>query len=210
MNWLIYLMLSLAFFMVATTSLSGMVRLLALQSLTLAALGGLMGYNTGLEEFYIAAFLTFSVKGLVIPYILFYTIKRIKVNQEIEPFLGIKKSLLISLCLVMLAFEILPPDILAQEGFTNSTIPIAVSLALIGLFLMISRKKALTQIIGLLVMENGLYLLGMSATFGMPFLVEMGVFLDLVVGALLMGILTFRISKNFDSIDTNELNRLKG
>lgn len=210
MSWLIYLMLALAFFMVATTSIPGMVRLLALQSFSLATLGLLMGIKTGFSEFYIAALLTFSMKGLVIPYILLYTIKRVKVNQDVELFIGIKKSLLISLCLVFLAFEILPPEILAQEGFTRGTIPIAVSLALIGLFLMIARKKALTQIIGLLVMENGLYLLGMSATYGMPFLVEMGVFFDLVVGALLMGILTFRISKNFDSIDTDELNRLKG
>ena len=168
-----------------------------------------MGYFTGFREFYIAAILTFTMKGLLIPYILLFTINRVNVSKEIEPFIGLKKSLLICLCLVFLAFEILPPDILAKEGFTNSTIPIAVSLA-IGLFLMIARKKALVQIIGLLVMENGLYLLGMSATYGMPFLVEMGVFLDLVVGALLMGVLTFRISKNFDSIDTNELNRLKG
>lgn len=210
MNWLIYLMLVIAFFMVAATSIKGMVRLLAIQSLTLALLGVLMGYFTGFREFYIAAILTFTMKGLLIPYILLFTINRVNVSQEIEPFIGLKKSLLICLCLVFLAFEILPPDILAKEGFTNSTIPIAVSLALIGLFLMIARKKALVQIIGLLVMENGLYLLGMSATYGMPFLVEMGVFLDLVVGALLMGVLTFRISKNFDSIDTNELNRLKG
>ncbi|MBZ4653199.1 MAG: NADH-quinone oxidoreductase subunit K [Bacillota bacterium] len=210
MAWMIYLMLGTAFVLVAATSLSRMVRVLSLQSACLALLGFWTAYRSGIGEIYIAASLTFVVKALLIPWILLYTVRRLGVKEQVEFNFGIKKSLLLSLGFVLLSFEVLPPNILHKEIFSGSSLPVAISLVLIGLFIMIARKKALTQIVGLLVMENGLYMLAMSATMGMPLLVEIGIFLDLVVGALVMGILTFRINQSFDSIDTSRLRNLRG
>jgi hydrogenase-4 component E len=86
----------------------------------------------------------------------------------------------------------------------------SVSVVLIGLFFMISRKKAIGQIIGFLVMENGMFMAAILTTFGMPMIVEIGVFFDLLTAVLIMGVFVFRINENFDSIDINKLRNLKG
>lgn len=100
------------------------------------------------------------------------------------------------------------------EGITNPTtenyLVYSLSVVMIGLFFMISRKKALGQIIGFLVIENGLFLAAMMTTDGMPMIVELGLFFDLLTAFLIMGIFVFKINSTFDSIDVNKLKHLKG
>jgi hydrogenase-4 component E len=86
----------------------------------------------------------------------------------------------------------------------------AVSLILTGAFLMVSRKKALMQMLGLLVLENGIFLAALITTFGMPLVIEIGIFFDILIGLLLMGIFTFRISDTFEHLDVSKLRRLRG
>jgi hydrogenase-4 component E len=86
----------------------------------------------------------------------------------------------------------------------------AVSLILTGAFLMVSRKKALMQVLGLLVLENGIFVAALITTFGMPLVIEIGIFFDILMGLFLMGIFTFRINDTFDHLDVSKMRRLRG
>jgi hydrogenase-4 component E len=97
-----------------------------------------------------------------------------------------------------------------REGAGIMQMVNAVSLILIGLFFMISRKKAIGQIIGFLVIENGLFTTAVMTTHGMPLIVDLGIFVDLITAVLIMGVLVFRISERFESINMDRLNKLKG
>ncbi|MDE2059829.1 MAG: hypothetical protein KGJ27_08935, partial [candidate division NC10 bacterium] len=93
---------------------------------------------------------------------------------------------------------------------TAEAIPIAFAGVLIGFFVMVNRRRALTQILGFLMLENSIFLLALLATYGVPFIVEMGVFLDVLVVVLIMEVFIYRIKENFDSIEVDRLGRLKG
>jgi len=92
----------------------------------------------------------------------------------------------------------------------HNTLAVAVSLFLIGFFMMLNRRKAVTQVLALLSLENGLFLAAISLTYGMPLVVELGVFFDLLVATMVLGILVYRIRETIDSMDVSKLRRLRG
>jgi hydrogenase-4 component E len=199
-----------ALLMVITKRTDTNVRLMSFQALALAATAGAVGYFTGNRHMYLAAGFTIVIKGVAIPYFIFYIIDKIGVTRKMERYLSTKASLIIAVGLVVLAYYVVEPSIIPQTLLTKNCLPISVAMILIGLFLMISRKKALTQMMGIIVMENGLFLAAVATTYGMPLVVELGIFFDLLVGVLIMGILAFRINQTFDSINTVRLQKLKG
>ena len=121
----------------------------------------------------------------------------------------IPAGLMICGALVILAFFITQPIIPLGFLLTRDSLAIALAIILIGFFTMIARKKAVTQVIGFLVMENGLFLGATAAAYGMPLIVELGVFFDVLVGALIIGIYSHRLQDAFDSVDTSKLTTLK-
>lgn len=184
----------------------------AAQSLALAAVSGCVAYALNEPHIYWAAGLAAVVKGIAIPQVIFYILKKIEVKRELESFLGIPSSLLVASVLIGLAFYAASGALglgLSDFGGLPSTL-LAVSLAvmLIGFFLMINRKKAISQVIGLSVMENGLFLAAIALTSGMPLVIEMGVFFELLIGAMLMGILILKIKSSFDTINVHEMHTL--
>ncbi len=186
--------------------------LYALQSLALAAAAAFVAYALDEPHIYVAAALAALIKGFAIPQVIFYILKKIEVKREVESFLGIPSSLLVAALLVGLAFYAANAALglgLSEFGALPSTL-LAVSLAvmLIGFFMMINRKKAITQVIGLSVMENGLFLAAIALTSGMPLIIELGVFFELLIGAMLMGILILKIKSSFDTINVHEMHTL--
>ena len=184
----------------------------ALQSLALAAAAAVVAYALDEPHIYLAAGLAALVKGVAIPQVIFYILEKIEVKREVESFLGIPSSLLVAALLVGLAFYAANTALgfgIAEFGALPSTL-LAVSLAvmLIGFFMMINRKKAITQVIGLSVMENGLFLAAIALTSGMPLVIEIGVFFELLIGAMLMGILILKIKSSFDTINVHEMHTL--
>jgi hydrogenase-4 component E len=123
--------------------------------------------------------------------------------------INIPSSLLICGALVILAFYITQPIISLGFLLTQDSLAIALAIVLIGFFMMIARKKAVTQVIGFLVIENGLFLAATAAAYGMPLIVELGVFFDILVAGLLIGVYTHRLQDTFDSVDTSKLTGLK-
>ncbi len=189
-----------------------LVRLFALQSLALGALALTVALVTGSAHIYAVAILTVVIKGMIIPWMLLYVMRQIKVDREVEPVVSIPMSLLLCGGLTVVAFYLTQPIIFvggAIDTITKNCLAISLAVVFIGFFTMISRKKAITQIMGLLTMENGLFLAAISVTYGMPLIVELGIFFDILVAVLIMGLFAFRINKTFASVDTTILRRLR-
>jgi hydrogenase-4 component E len=201
-----------AFLIVSSRSLVFYVRLFALQSflLGLVALMVVIGY--GETHILIAAILTIAVKAAVIPASLSKIIDKIKVHKEIDFNINITTSLLVCALLVILADSVGRPILEAQRlsGLPVSRVlPASIAMIMIGMFIMIARKQAVSQIIGLLTMENGLFLSGLSITYGMPMIVEIGIFFDIFVAVLILGVFVYRINQTFDTINIDTIRRLR-
>ena len=203
------LLLLTCFAIVAQRRLSACVDLFALQSAFLVVTAALVAYLTGNQHIYIAAGLTGIIKVIVIPRVLKKVIDRLNVKRELVMHVNVPTGLLICGGLVMLAFFIAQPIIPLGSLLTRDSLAIALAIVLIGLFTMIARQKAVSQLIGFLVLENGLFLGATAATHGMPLVVELGVFFDVLIATLIAGIYNNRLPDAFDSVDTDRLTVLK-
>ena len=209
MQLLIAFILVSTFMILGSTRLYSCVRAFGIQSFLLACVAGIVAYSTGKDDIYIVALLTLIIKSAVIPYIFIYIIREIKVKREVELYVNISPSIIIGGILVVISYYLIRSISVISE-LSSLALSASMSLVSIGLFIMISRKKALMQMLGILIMENGLFLGAISLTNGMPLLVELGIFFDVLIGVLIMGILIFRINKTFESIDTDMLKTLIG
>lgn len=203
------LLLLTCFAIVAQRRLSACVDLFALQSAFLVLTAALVAFLTGNHHIYIAAGLTGLIKVIIIPRVLKKVIERLNVKRELVMNVNVPIGLLICGGLVMLAFFITQPILPLGFLLTRDSLAIAFAIVLIGFFTMIARQKAVSQLVGFLVMENGLFLGATAATYGMPLIVELGVFFDVLIAVLIAGIYTNRIQDAFDSVDTSHLTVLK-
>ena len=190
-------------------SLGAYVRAFRWQSLALALTFALIGYFSHNRELYIVAFILIALKVIIIPSYLARLHKRVGGRREAQPYVNVATSLIVAGLLVSLSYAITRPLVMVSRLPTRNGIPLAVGLILIGLFVIISRRKALSQIIGFLVLENGIALLAALGTYGIPLIVELGVFLDVLMGFLVMQILVYQIKDTFESIDVEQLSQLR-
>jgi len=180
----------------------------ALQSVAVATMAGLIAVLTGSRELWVVAVVFLGLKGILMPMLLKRMERRFGSPRELEPYVNPATSLVMGALLVVLAYIVTRPVLEVTRLPTRSGMPLAMGLIFVSLFVIISRKKALTQVIGFLALENGIALLAMLGTYGIPFIVEMGVFLDALMGFLVMQIVIYRIQETFESIDVEQLNRL--
>lgn len=179
------------------------------QSTVLAVVLAVIGYFGHDPELYLVAGFSFVLKAVVLPHYLERMRSRLDVTREVDPYVNYAASLLLAGVLVLLAYVVTRPLILVSTLPTRSGIPLAMGLIFVGFFVILSRKKALTQIVGFLVLENGIVLLAALGTYGIPLIVEIGVFLDVLMGFLVMQVLVYHIHGTFESIDVDQLNQLK-
>src|ERR1019366_1187540 len=207
------LVLVLQIAMVAQRWLVTNIRVFAVQSLLLAGIANTIAYFNHAPEIYIAAALTFVVKVVFLPILMERLVAKIGIRQEIEPLINVPVSVLISGGLTIVGYVVAESFYHPEAGASpatlgHNTLAVAISLFLIGFFMMINRRKALTQVLALLSLENALFLAAISLTYGMPLVVEIGIFFDVLVAALLLAILVYRIRETFDSMDVSQLSRL--
>ena len=143
------------------------------------------------------------------PALLTRTLRTAHVRHEVVPIIGYVASLVAGVVILCLSFWIASRLTLPHPAASPLVLPLALSTTLIGLFLIVSRKTALMQVIGYLVLENGIYIFGMALAQDEPFLVEMGILLDVFVAVFVMGIAIFHINREFDHIDVDQLTSLK-
>lgn len=196
-------------FLLWRRSISAYISSFRWQSVALSVVIALIGYFGRDPELYFVAAFSFVLKALLMPYYLERMRARLEVSRETEPYINAASSLILAGLLVLFAYVVTRPMMLVSTLPTRSGIPLAMGLIFVGFFVILSRKKALTQIVGFLVLENGIVLLAALGTYGIPLIIEMGVFLDVLMGFLVMQVLVYHIHGTFESIDVNQLNQLK-
>jgi hydrogenase-4 component E len=155
------------------------------------------------------AFLTVSVKGFVIPTLLRRAMRSANIEREIEPFIGFVPSLLLGALGTIAAISCVRALPLLPEHAGTLFVPGALASIFTGFILLVGRVKAISQVCGYLILENGIYLFGMLLIHSTPLLVESGILLDLTVGIFVIGIIVDRIQRAFDSLDTRKLTVLR-
>lgn len=201
--------LMLAFAMITQRRIASLIELFALQGVALVAATALAGYATHQPHLYLSAGVTLVVKVIVIPLLLRQLIIRLNVRWDVETLINIPTTMLIGIALVIFAFGLAQPISELSSTITRGTVGIALACVLLSFLMMITRSKAVPQVIGFLSMENGLFFAATSATYGMPMVVELGIALDVLVGIFILGIFMFQIREQFDSMDIHHLERLK-
>jgi hydrogenase-4 component E len=191
------------------------IRIFGVQSALLAAIAGTIAVFNGATHVFIAAVLTLIVKAILVPILLERLVDRIEIRQEIAPFVNVPISVVICGGLTLLGYVVaesfyIPSQTGGAAGLGHNTLAVAISLFLMGFFMMINRRKALTQVLALLSLENGLFLAAISLTYGMPLIVEFGVFFDVLVAVLVFGILVYRIRETYESMDVSRMRKLRG
>lgn len=179
-------------------------------SAALALIALMVALATGARHIAVAALLVLLVKTLTIPALLRRVVARGRTALESEPYMGIPGGMLVCGALVVLAFSQTRALFGAGQSILASCLPVSVATTLVALFLMVSRKQALSQVVGLVLLENAIFLAAISLTYGMPLVVEMGVLLDLIVGVALLGLFVGRIEETLGDADTTRLDSLKG
>jgi hydrogenase-4 component E len=208
-NLLAAVLLLLAFAMLSQRRVLSLIHLYTLQGITLVSANLVLGFVTDDTQLYISAALTLLLKVGLIPWILYKLVARLNVKTDIEPLLNVPGTLLIGIVLVIVAFNLAMPISQLASSAARGTLGIALACVLLSFLMMITRKKAIPQVIGFLSMENGLFFAAAAATNGMPMIVELGVGLDVLVGMLILGVFMFQIREQFDSLDIQHLETLK-
>ncbi len=179
------------------------------QSAVLAGVTALTGFFGNDPALYVVAALLFALKVVAIPRLLGNMERRFGGEREMKPYVNAASSILIAALLVLVAYSVTRPLVMTSQLPTRGAIPLAMALVFVSLLVVVSRKKAFSQIVGFLMLENGIALLAVLGTYGIPLIVELGVSLDALMGFLVMQVFVYHIHETFESIDVEQLNRLK-
>lgn len=194
------------FAVLGTSRLSACIRWIAFQGALLGVLSLLGGGELGWNAILVAAG-TIIVKAIALPAFLRWAIREASIRREVEPLIGYLASILLGGAALAVAFGLaasMPPSV--RDALE---VPVALVTVIIGMIVLMTRVKAITQVIGYLMLENGVYLFGIRLARHVPFLIEAGVLLDVFVGVFIMGIVVFHINREFDSISSANLSELR-
>jgi hydrogenase-4 component E len=208
-NLLAAVLLLLAFAMLSQRRVLSLIDLFAWQGFALSLSTAIVAYATHQPHLYASAGLTLALKVVLLPWLLHRLIRRLDVKWDVEPLINIPTTMLVGIVLVVFSFNLALPIAQLANTVTRSTLGIAMACVMLSFLMMITRRKAIPQVIGFLSMENGLFFAATSATYGMPMVVELGIALDVLVGVLILGVFFFQIREQFDSLDLKHLEKLK-
>ncbi|MBN2590043.1 MAG: hypothetical protein JXA96_09280 [Sedimentisphaerales bacterium] len=197
------------FTLLGLSRLGTCIRVVAIQGTVLGLLPLLFNINNIELHLIFFSIAIISLKGFVFPWLLRRTLRDLNTNREIEPFVGYGTSIALGIVILMICLWLSSRLLLPVATESNLIVPVAFFTIMSGLFLIVSRKKAVTQVLGYLVMENGIYTFGVALVEKQPVFVELGILLDVFVAVFVMGITMFHINREFDHIDTDQLSKLK-
>jgi len=196
--------------LLGSSRLGASIRMVALQGMVLGLLPVLAHLQNLSVHFVLLSLGTIALKGIVFPWLLFRAVREAEVAREIEPYIGYVASLVAGVLALGVAFGMCARLTMPENIASPWLAPVALFSIFAGLFLIVARKRALNQVLGFLVLENGIYTFGVGIVAETPFLVELGVLLDVFVAVFVMGIAVYHINREFDHIETDRLDRLKG
>ena len=208
LNALLMVVLVLNLFALATSRILTVIRTVAVQGALLGLIPLLLHHNLGAPS-WAAAIAAVALKGVVFPLILSRTMRNVDIKREVEPFIGLMPSMLLGALGTVFALVATSRLPLAPEHAATLLVPASIATLLAGFIFITTRLKAVSQVIGYLILENGVFIFGMLLVEAMPLIVEMGVLLDLFVAIFVIGIIVNHISRTFSSQDTSRLVALK-
>jgi hydrogenase-4 component E len=196
--------------MLGSSELGACVRVAAFQGFLLGLFTLIVRADVLTARLIFLGVFSIGMKGLVFPFLLLRGMREAGIRREVEPFVGYSLSIIAGLGMLAASIWIAARFPVPGPAISSFVFPVALSTVFAGLFLVISRRKALNQVIGYLVFENGIYMFGVAAVGEVPLLVEFGVLLDVFVAVFVMGIAINHINREFDHIDADQLSSLKG
>ncbi|MDO8531590.1 MAG: hydrogenase [Dehalococcoidia bacterium] len=205
---LLIVALLLALAALASSKVAECVRIVAAQGIAMGLLLVAAHRDDLTLQIVVLAALTVALKGFVIPWFLFRSIREAKVQNEVEPYIGFALSVVFGAVAVAIAFALAGLLPLPLPSQPHLIVPVSLATVFLGMLLLVSRRKAVTQVLGYIVLENGIFIFSMSLARELPLLIEMGVLLDIFVGAFVMGITIYQINREFDHIDVDRLQEL--
>jgi len=208
-NLLAAVILLLSFGMISQRRIASLINLFALQGAALVAASVLLGYMAHNQDLYVSAGLTLVLKVILIPSMLYRVIRKLNVRWDVEPLINVPTLMIAGIALVIFSFSLALPVSRLSSSIAGGSLGIALACVLLSFMMMITRSRAVPQVIGFLSMENGLIFAATAATNGMPMIVEFGIALDVLVGILILGVFMFQIREQFDSLDIHHLEQLK-
>lgn len=208
-NLLASLLLLVVFAMLAQRRILSLINLFAWQGGILALSTFVVAYSTAQHHLYYSAGLTLILKVLLLPWLLHRLIRKLNVRWDVETLINIPTTMLVGIGLVIFSFNLAAPISQLSEGITRGLIGIALASVLLSLLMMLTRRKAVSQVVAFLSLENSLFFAATSATQGMPLVVEFGIALDVLVATFIFGIFFFQIRETFESLDITNMEKLK-
>lgn len=209
-NLLSFLALGAAILLILRGSLGAQVDMFTLQSFALALLTAIVAWYAASVDLFGVAVVLVIIKVVIIPRVLNRAVTNIGLQRVAAPYLGTAPALVVCGALIVVAFYVMTPIVASNPLPTANALPLAFAGVLVGLFVTVNRRRALTQILGFLVMENSIFLFALLATYGVPFIVELGVFLDVLVAVLILEVFVYHIKENFDTLEVGQMGELKG
>jgi len=201
------LMLLISFSLLAQHRLLSVLHWFAGQGVLLAVTAAVVAYGTDNEELYISAIMALLLKGVVLPWLLWKVIRQLHVHREVEPLMNGSLTMLIALGVTLFSFHIIQPIEKMSQLMTRNSMAIATACVLLSMLMMITRKKAITQVVGFLAIENSLFFAGVGATYGMPLVAELGVAFDVLIASVVFGLFFYHIRDTFESLDLNKMEK---
>lgn len=208
LEFLLAFLVMSSLYSLSTSRLGALIRVVGAQGIMLGLVPILQHGSLTDPHAWVLSSIGLVIKGIVIPVLLFKAVRGIAISREMEPYIGYPSSIVSGVLIVIGSYWVFH-QISLHPLFTSKLIPAAITVAACGLFLIITRKQALTQVIGYLSFENGVYLFGVSLSVKSPLLVELGILLDVLVGVFVMGIVIYHIHQEFDTISTQKLGTLR-
>lgn len=197
-----------SFVLLAQTRIRACIHAFAWQGALLAATTALIALVEEQPHLYLSALLTLVLKALFIPWILHRILVRLQITQEVETVVNPGLVLLAAAALVTFSYYTALPMEKLSTLVVRNTIAISMSVVLIGMLIMVTRRQAITQVVGFMSIENGLFFTAVVSTHGMPMVVELGVAFDILVATVVFGVFFFQIRESIDSLDVDQLSRL--
>lgn len=202
------LVLFTSFALLAQQRILASIHVFAWQGFLVAVSTALIALASGQHHLYFSALLTLALKALLLPWMLHRLVRRLGIARQIETVVRPAMILLAAAALVVFSYYVALPIEKLSSLSTRNTIAISMAVVLIGMLMMVSRRQAVSQVIGFMSMENGLFFVAVVSTHGMPMVVELGIAFDVLVAAVLFGVFFFQIRDSIESLDVDRLNRL--
>ncbi|MCF8160695.1 MAG: formate hydrogenlyase [Polaromonas sp.] len=203
------LILLLSFAMISQRRIVSLINLFMMQGVALVITSFLLAYATNQPDLYVSGALTLVLKVILIPWMLHRMIRKLNVRWDVETLLNVPTTMLVGIALVIFSFSLALPVSRLSSSLAGGSLGIALSCVMLSFLMLITRSKAVPQVIGFLSMENGLIFAATAVTNGMPMIVEFGIALDVLVGVLILGVFMFQIREKFDTLDIHHLETLK-